>query len=193
MFFYQIINFRSDPELIKKIGIQRFKLFPKPSELYNVLNIFGKSILTTNGEEWERHRKIAGPHFSLEKHLRQIHTSSVTHAHTLFKVWEKENFYLPVKNSLHNFTLDVIGAAAFGYELNSLKELELSEYPKEDVPEGVTTTFSKSLQTILGAALLYRILGETLLKHLPFSWSRKFYNVKIIIISIYRFVECKRF
>ncbi len=38
---------------------------------YEVLNIYGKSVLTTEGDEWRRHLAIAGPSFN-EVHFMTI-------------------------------------------------------------------------------------------------------------------------
>ena len=38
--------------------------FPKPVEDYELLDFFGKNVLTAEFAEWKRHRKIAAPAFS---------------------------------------------------------------------------------------------------------------------------------
>lgn len=142
-----------------------------------MLDLFGTNILTSNGESWERHRRILGPQFSIEKHLRKIHDASVSHAHTMFKMWEKNNYIVCAKESLKNFTLDIIGSAAFGYETNTLKGWELSDFPKSEIPEGVSMTLSQSLKTIINAAVFYYIFGRNILKWIPFDWARNLENV----------------
>src|SRR5690606_7460344 len=122
-----IFTFSRDPQLIKEVAITKHKLFPKPPEAYGVLDLFGSNILTSNGEYWEKHRRIVGPHFSVEKHLRKIHEASVTHAKTMLSLWEKEHNLVTVKDYLQHFTLDVIGSAAFGYELHALLNMKLSD------------------------------------------------------------------
>lgn len=159
--------------MIKQIAITKSKIFYKPSEFYGVLELFGSNILTSNEEIWERHRKIVGPHFTLEKHLRKIHEASISHAHTMFEVWENEKLFVCVKNSFKNYTLDIIGSAAFGYEMGALKEWKLSNFPKSEIPEGVSMTLSESLQTILSAAVIYYLFGRNFLKWLPFQFARK--------------------
>ena len=37
--------------------------FPKPLEEYKIFGLFGKNILTTDFDEWKRHRKIVAPAF----------------------------------------------------------------------------------------------------------------------------------
>ena len=38
--------------------------FPKPLEIYESTNIYGKHIVSTDGELWKKYRKISNPAFS---------------------------------------------------------------------------------------------------------------------------------
>lgn len=38
--------------------------FRKPTELYGVLEMYGRNLVTTEGDIWRIHRKIASPSFS---------------------------------------------------------------------------------------------------------------------------------
>jgi hypothetical protein len=38
--------------------------FPKPIEIYGVLDLYGHNVVTTENEEWRVHRKITAPTFS---------------------------------------------------------------------------------------------------------------------------------
>jgi cytochrome P450 len=38
--------------------------FPKPLEQYRLLTFFGGNIVSSEGEDWKRYRKIAAPAFS---------------------------------------------------------------------------------------------------------------------------------
>jgi cytochrome P450 len=42
--------------------------FEKPVETYEILRIFGESVITTEGAEWRRHRKVVAPSFSEKNH-----------------------------------------------------------------------------------------------------------------------------
>ena len=52
---HQPLVFR-DPELIKEIAMIKKDSFIKPVWIYNVVNIYGVSILTAEGDHWKRHR-----------------------------------------------------------------------------------------------------------------------------------------
>jgi cytochrome P450 len=38
--------------------------FLKPVEIYGIADIFGRSMLSSEGDEWKRHMKIVAPAFS---------------------------------------------------------------------------------------------------------------------------------
>jgi cytochrome P450 len=156
--------------------ITKYKSIKKPSELYGVLELYGPNILTSNFEVWEKHRRLVGPHFTLEKHLRKVHSASVKHAHTMFQIWEKEGLEVCAKESLSNYALDVIGSAAFGYEIHAQKNVKLSDYSKDEIPEGVTMTLAKCLKHILNSAVAYLLLGKTVLHSLPFKLTKDLIN-----------------
>ena len=42
--------------------------FPKPVKLYQVLMIFGRNIVASEGEEWKRYRTVTAPAFSEVRH-----------------------------------------------------------------------------------------------------------------------------
>ncbi len=43
--------------------------FLKPVANYKIVDLFGRSILTPEGSEWKRHKKIVGPSFSERSNL----------------------------------------------------------------------------------------------------------------------------
>jgi hypothetical protein len=62
--------------------------FLKPVEIYAIVDIFGPSILTTEGPEWKRHRKIVAPAFS-EKSNSLVWKESLRQSAGMLKVWSR--------------------------------------------------------------------------------------------------------
>ena len=54
--------------IIRKILFGSRQRFPKPVVPYELLKFFGDNILTTEFDEWKRHRKVAAPAFSEVRH-----------------------------------------------------------------------------------------------------------------------------
>jgi len=53
----------ADPLAAEDI-FHRRKDFTKSGRVYSQMNIFGSSVLSTNGEDWQRHRRITTPPFN---------------------------------------------------------------------------------------------------------------------------------
>lgn len=45
--------------------------FPKPTEPYALLRVFGTNIIATEGDEWKHQRKIVAPAFSEVRPVRR--------------------------------------------------------------------------------------------------------------------------
>lgn len=94
--------------------------FVKPVEIYAIVDIFGASILTTEGADWKRHRKIVAPAFS-EKSNSLVWRESLRQAQGMLKVWSTLHGNtaddMKVKDTAPStalMALHVICAAGFG-------------------------------------------------------------------------------
>ncbi|KAH7417644.1 cytochrome P450 monooxygenase-like protein [Cadophora sp. MPI-SDFR-AT-0126] len=94
--------------------------FLKPVQRYKIVDLFGKSILTQEGQEWKRHRKIVGPSFS-EKSNRLVFEESVRQAEGMMSVWAEKKGNSRERMTVGNAAIDaatlslhVICAAGFG-------------------------------------------------------------------------------
>src|SRR5208282_4856086 len=75
----------SNAEAIVQMTMRRND-FPKPIEVYGIIDIYGSSILSTEGADWRRHRKIVAPAFS-EKSNALVWKESVRQAAGMLKFW----------------------------------------------------------------------------------------------------------
>jgi cytochrome P450 len=63
--------------------------FEKPVETYGVLRIFGESVITTEGAEWRRHRKVVAPSFS-EKNHASVWTQALKQCQSMLDFWASQ-------------------------------------------------------------------------------------------------------
>ncbi|KAF5343987.1 hypothetical protein D9758_012923 [Tetrapyrgos nigripes] len=116
-----------DPEVFKKIASSRSS-FPKSTDRYSVLRVFGRNIVTEEGEEWKKYKRICAPAFN-ERNNRLVWDCSISTMSEFFEeVWRsgredmtgavKEITVDDFKVPCAQFTLHVIGAAAFGQKLS---------------------------------------------------------------------------
>ncbi|KZT39771.1 cytochrome P450 [Sistotremastrum suecicum HHB10207 ss-3] len=76
----------ADAEAVKEITLSSQR-FPKPLEQYIGLIMYGQNVVTTEGKEWKRHRKISAPAFS-ERNNRLVFEAAVGIMNGLYaKVW----------------------------------------------------------------------------------------------------------
>jgi cytochrome P450 len=109
----------SNAEAIIQITTRRND-FQKPIEIYGIVDIFGKSVLSTEGAEWKRHRRIVAPAFS-EKSNALVWKESLRQAASMLEFWMKFEGNAPsdikVKDTAKEtalMTLHVISGAGFG-------------------------------------------------------------------------------
>lgn len=76
----------ADPEVISQITGRRND-FPKPVDLYDVLEIYGRNLLTVEGKEWRRHRRITAPPFT-ESNNKVVWKESLFQARQMMQSWE---------------------------------------------------------------------------------------------------------
>jgi cytochrome P450 len=75
----------SNAELGSQITSRRND-FLKPVARYKIIDIFGRSILTQEGNEWKRHKRVVGPSFS-EKSNRLVFEESLREVEAMLDVW----------------------------------------------------------------------------------------------------------
>jgi len=68
--FADMNTFVGDLGMIKEITNDRVR-FPKPLDAMEILAVYGHSVLTTEAEEWKKHRRISQPAFS-ERNIRLV-------------------------------------------------------------------------------------------------------------------------
>ncbi|KAH8657208.1 cytochrome P450 monooxygenase-like protein [Tricladium varicosporioides] len=106
-------------EVIGQISARRND-FPKPVEIYEIVDMFGKSVMTTEEWEWRRHRKIVGSAFS-EKSNALVWKESLKQGEGMLKFWSRlagnKVGCIKVEDTIVETTLMalyVVSAAGFG-------------------------------------------------------------------------------
>jgi cytochrome P450 len=79
----------SDASLIRQITIRRDD-FVKPVATYKVIDILGGNIVTAEGEDWKRQKKIVGPSFS-ERSNRLVWEESLRQTKGLLGMWKRKD------------------------------------------------------------------------------------------------------
>ncbi|CCA74048.1 hypothetical protein PIIN_08002 [Serendipita indica DSM 11827] len=110
----------ADSDVAKEVTSHR-AAFPKPVAPYKIANYFGLNILSTEGEEWWRHRKAIQRSFS-EQNNKLVWRETVNTILELFTIWDEEmtanQVFVPgVADLTRSLTLMVISVTGFGMKL----------------------------------------------------------------------------
>jgi hypothetical protein len=94
--------------------------FEKPVEHYGILKIFGESVITMEGAEWRRHRKVVAPSFS-EKNHASIWVQTLKQGQNMLEFWASQDGNTAddlriedVQTNAKALALHVICGAGFG-------------------------------------------------------------------------------
>ena len=114
------ILYTADASVINQITSRRND-FPKPIYLYGSLDLYGKNVVSTEGQIWRQHRKITSPPFT-EKNNHMVWAESIHQAQTMLTSWvgtsgQETRTITGVADDAMRLSLHVISRAGFGVRL----------------------------------------------------------------------------
>jgi cytochrome P450 len=120
----------------------KYKTWFKPQHHYYIFNLFGRNLLTVNGDEWQRHRKITSPVFR-ELTYKLVWSEALRQADQMFRVASQRvrldqrgsNYMEDIKKDAMIFAMHVLSAVAFGHKHDFERGLR-------QVPPGHAVSFS---------------------------------------------------
>ncbi|KAG9026657.1 hypothetical protein FRB95_008627 [Tulasnella sp. JGI-2019a] len=129
----------TDANVIQHIGATRNQ-FQKPVKFYEVFNLFGRNVITVEGTEWSRHRKVTSRAFS-ERNIQVVWEHTTRIVNEMFESdWSRQGNVVVLEDVLHSviqLSMLVIMAAGFGQEDTWIAN--------PTVPKGHSMTFRKAL------------------------------------------------
>ena len=133
----------ADDEALKQMTVKNPYNYPKPvrAKLWMV-RILGEGVLLAEGSEHVHQRKALAPGFSIQS-IRALTPVFWEKSLLLAKCWREEMLQSNVSTKsfealewLNRTTLDIIGKAGFGYDINSL------EHPETPIREAYRLVFA---------------------------------------------------
>jgi len=136
-----LMIYTAEPDVITQITTRRND-FPKPLRMYKILDIYGKSVISVEGKEWRKHRKVTSRPFD-EKNNHLVWTESIEQVQAMLgtQVGEKhasEDLF-NVPELAARMTLAVISKAGYGVKV-PWKDEEDEASEKEDQGAGTLDT-----------------------------------------------------
>jgi cytochrome P450 len=172
---FQMYMNTSNAEAVMQIATRRND-FQKPVEDYSILDIYGSSMLTTDGPEWRRHRKIVAPAFS-EKSNALVWEESLRQAQGMIDTWSKYSGNLAgnmmVKDTAPDtamLALHVICGAGFGVpqvwpgkDEKALGKKIVPGFNTAQLLNNHRMTFKDSLYTMVNSVIWLAVMPKWLL------------------------------
>ncbi|KAF8811212.1 cytochrome P450 [Phlegmacium glaucopus] len=137
----------ADAAAIKEVISSRAR-FPKPVELYDVLSFYGPNIVTTEGEEWKKYRKISAPAFS-DRNNKLVWDETVKIMQGLFNDFWKDQDIISVDHCL-DITLPVCVCCPLATPCFVLRFGRSVSWKEEDtiIPPGHTMSYKQALHIV---------------------------------------------
>lgn len=172
----------ADDKSIHQILVKNTYNYPKPTRVRLWLNrVLGDGILLSEGSSHVHQRKALAPGFSIGS-IRALAPVFWQKSLLLSRLWKEEMDEARVTTKcfealewLNRTTLDIIGQAGFGADINSL------EHPEAPLREAYRLVFSFDLASRIGHGL-QAFLSST--KYLPVKWNRDMEHARGIILKI---------
>ncbi|KAG8778192.1 hypothetical protein FRC15_010927 [Serendipita sp. 397] len=154
-----IAAFVADAAVAREVSSNRVA-FPKPTEVYKTVSLYGTNVVASEHEEWKLHRRVTAPSFS-ERNNRLVFEEGSRLVSELFDLWSKQGNASRIEigdvvGLTTQYALMVIAAAGFG--------ARFAWDDRQKPGAGFTFTFQEALKTLMSniimrIALPDRILG----------------------------------
>lgn len=164
------------PSIVHQMTTKR-ESFPKALESYGILDIYGKSLVSLEGKDWKRHRKVTSPSFT-EKNNMLVFKESIAQSQAMVRKWNagSDKTIRSVPADTMRVALHIISMVGFGVRLlwpgetaEEKHKIGGVDYGSSEPPPGHTMSFAHALELLLENLLWVLLMPKWLL--------RKYYQV----------------
>ncbi|KAI0533327.1 cytochrome P450 [Xylaria digitata] len=144
-----------NPESLLDV-FRRRSSFPRPLEIYELLNIFGPNLSTVEGHQWKKQRKITASCFN-ESTNEVVWTESLTLAADMIRSWSSKSSVRTTADDVRTLSLHVLSKAGFG------KSYKFQSHDDSTASTSPASNYKESLKTVLDNCVLIMALGTKFL------------------------------
>lgn len=133
----------------------KYRQWPKPEPVFAMLDTFGRHVVSVNGDDWQRHRRIVNPAFQ-EQTNKVVWNEARLQAHQMLDGWVKNNNSALIENVSTDcvvIALHVLSAAGFGQRQDF-------DSGFRDVPFGHKKSFADTMSFLLTHLVLVSIFHQ---------------------------------
>ena len=161
----------------------RRKDFMKEEAMYAPLNMYGRNVVTQNGEGWARHRRITTPPFN-ERNSSLVWKESLLQADGMLKSWiaKSEDGVATLTNDTMTLALNVLMAAGFG------KRFEFGGSANGEQKEDTMSSYRSALSMVL-KSLTRAIMTSMVMDLPPWATPKKWLEMKNALAEVGSFIR----
>ncbi|KAI0198496.1 putative cytochrome P450 [Astrocystis sublimbata] len=146
------------PDLVVDV-VRRRDDFPRCVELSQVLDVFGPSVGSVEGQRWANQRKIMMSCFN-ERYNETVWSESISQANDMIRYWLARASIRTTADDARTLSLDVLSKVGFGKSF-SFEGSDEASYAKP------SASYKKSLQLILENCILIIAMGPRFFTRMP--------------------------
>ncbi|KAI1270251.1 putative cytochrome P450 [Xylariaceae sp. FL1019] len=154
------------PDVVVDI-VRRRDDFPRCVELGQVLDVFGPSVGSVEGQRWANQRKVMASCFN-ERYNETVWAESISQANDMIRYWLAQPSVRTTADDARTLSLDVLCKVGFGKSFSF-------EGSEEATHANPSESYKQSLQLILENCILIIAMGPpffTKMPWLPQKWRR---------------------
>lgn len=191
----------ADPSVISQVSTRRND-FPKPIHMYGLVELFGKNVVSTEGQEWRHHRKITAPPFG-EKNNALVWDETIAQTQDMLETWfgkdGKGGFTVDrIMDDTMRLSLHIISEAGFGRNMkwpeNEVAATEVDEGDGSKIGnsgggEGHTMSYTFALHHLLEMILAVLLLPGWLLSECLYCFIAIHYSRSWFLLTVLRILS----
>lgn len=166
-----ILVYTANAESIRQITARR-EQFPKVTAMYEILNLFGRNVISTEGAEWRMHRKATSAAFN-EKNSALVFRQSIAQAQSMLDHWVKGKTLATLEHDTMRFALNIIGYVGFGVKLPWPHEETAGgfhpRYGSIKPPPGFHYSFVDTMVQLLDNVMMLLLVPKWILRLVPLA------------------------
>eukprot|EP00546_Thalassionema_frauenfeldii_P020011 CAMPEP_0178901010 /NCGR_PEP_ID=MMETSP0786-20121207/3780_1 /TAXON_ID=186022 /ORGANISM="Thalassionema frauenfeldii, Strain CCMP 1798" /LENGTH=187 /DNA_ID=CAMNT_0020572055 /DNA_START=257 /DNA_END=817 /DNA_ORIENTATION=+ len=115
-----------DPDIVKQILVANYGSNPQfAKNLYMLKRLLGKGLITLEGPDWQRHRRICNPSFQPKIIQKALEDAAPIVVKEVISYWKQAGSRgIDISKHLSNLTLDILGKVAFAHEFHALESIK---------------------------------------------------------------------
>ncbi|EXJ94703.1 hypothetical protein A1O1_03100 [Capronia coronata CBS 617.96] len=183
-----IMMHTAEPAVISQITTRRND-FPKPTAIYRSLDIYGKNVVSSEGQMWRQHRKATSPPFT-EKNNHLVWAESIDQASAMLGSWvgpdgKGDRTVDRVMDDTMRLSLYVISRAGFGRKLEwpsseakadvDADYVDASKIKNQEIDRdaGHSMSYTYAIHCLLDNILLQFLIPRWLMEKIPSKTVKK--------------------